>query len=119
MAKKKKLTRSQSKRVKALEALFADVFPDGLDEVIATDINPDAAIADWERLAAAYEEQARGRPLQQRKDVFEILLVMSCGVPASVVVVKIPSAWKLPRLEEVLDAGEQLQNSNDNSGGGQ
>lgn len=114
---RRKLTKSQLKRIKAIEAVLAEVYPDGLDEVIATDRNPEAAIADWERLAAAYEEQAHGRPEEERKDVFEILLIMSCGVSARVIVAKIPSAWKLPRLSEVLEAGERLQNSNNSAGG--
>ena len=114
---RRRLTKSQLKRIKAIEAVLADVYPNGLGEVIATDRSPEAAIADWERLAAAYEEQAQGRPAEERKDVFEILLIMSCGVSASVIVAKIPSAWKLPRLAEVLEAGERLQNSNDSTGG--
>ena len=64
---KRRLTKSQVKRIKAIETVLADVYPDGLDEVIATDRNPEAAIADWERLAAAYEEQAQGRPLEERR----------------------------------------------------
>jgi hypothetical protein len=76
------LSQEQLKRIKKLHEIFAEVDRSSLEKWIDNfkrDINPDAEIAIWERVAKAYTSYCSRRELtlEAKDDVFQALLLRS------------------------------------------
>ncbi|MFT3934101.1 MAG: hypothetical protein QM726_10835 [Chitinophagaceae bacterium] len=77
------LTAAQLEKINRIQSVFAEVFPESIEETVADfkkDKNPDAEIGIWLSMANAYEKfTAKQKSIspEKKKEVFTLLLMRS------------------------------------------